>query len=83
LRSGQAQTKAPVAAAVFCKKAWSSVPSSYPAVAKGQIRPAQNHPVEALAIGEQILNSDSKTDPGHRLDCGSSRSRSTLPANRG
>jgi len=49
----------------FFKKAWSSASSS-PLVAKGQIALRRN-PVEALGIGEQILNSDPNSSPGHRL----------------
>src|SRR5882724_4622652 len=49
----------------FFKKAWSSASSS-PLVAKGQIALRRN-PVEALAIGEQILNSDPNSSGGHRL----------------
>jgi tetratricopeptide (TPR) repeat protein len=49
----------------FFKKAWSST-SSAPLVAKGQIALRKN-PVEALAIGEQILNSDPTSSGGHRL----------------
>ena len=49
----------------FFKKAFSSVGSS-PLVAKGQIALRKN-PVEALHIGEQILNNDANSSPGHRL----------------
>jgi tetratricopeptide (TPR) repeat protein len=49
----------------FFKKAWSSASSS-PLVAKGQLALRRN-PAEALAIGEQILNSDAASSAGHRL----------------
>src|ERR1700709_749026 len=49
----------------FLKRAWSSASSS-PLVAKGQIALRRN-PVEALSIGEQILNSDPNSSAGHRL----------------
>jgi len=49
----------------FFKKAWSSASAS-PLVAKGQLALRRN-PVEALQIGEQILNSDPTSGPGHRL----------------
>ena len=49
----------------FFKKAISSVGSS-PLLAKGQIALRRN-PAEALHIGEQILNSDPTSSPGHRL----------------
>lgn len=49
----------------FFKKAWSSASSS-PLVAKGQMALRKN-PAEALSIGEQILNSDPTSSPGHRL----------------
>jgi len=49
----------------FFKKAMRSASSS-PLVAKGQIALRRN-PVEALAIGEQILNSDPNSSGGHRL----------------
>jgi tetratricopeptide (TPR) repeat protein len=39
---------------------------SSPQIAKGQIALKRN-PVEALGIGEQILNSDPNSIPGHRL----------------
>src|SRR5262249_52276411 len=40
--------------------------SSAPLIAKGQLALKRN-PVEALSIGEQILNSDANSSPGHRL----------------
>lgn len=49
----------------FFKKAWSSASSS-PLFAKGQLALRKN-PVEALSIGEQILNSDPASSSGHRL----------------
>ena len=49
----------------FFKKAWSSASAS-PLVAKGQLA-LRRDPAEALLIGEQILNSDPNSSPGHRL----------------
>ena len=49
----------------FFKRALSSVSSS-PLIAKGQLALRKN-PIEALAIGEQILNSDPVNSGGHRL----------------
>jgi tetratricopeptide (TPR) repeat protein len=49
----------------FLKRALRSASSS-PLVAKGQIALRRN-PTEALNIGEQILNSDPTSSPGHRL----------------
>jgi tetratricopeptide (TPR) repeat protein len=49
----------------FFKKALSRAGSS-PLVAKGQLALRRN-PAEALAIGEQILNSDPNSSAGHRL----------------
>jgi len=60
-----AQSKKAGGGGGFFKKAWSSASSS-PLVAKGQIALRRN-PVEALAIGEQILNSDPNSSGGHRL----------------
>jgi tetratricopeptide (TPR) repeat protein len=60
-----AQVKKTGGSSGFFKKAWSSASSS-PLVAKGQIALRRN-PVEALHIGEQILNSDPGSSPGHRL----------------
>jgi tetratricopeptide (TPR) repeat protein len=60
-----AQSKKAGGGGGFFKKAWSSASSS-PLVAKGQLALRRN-PVEALAIGEQILNSDPSSSGGHRL----------------
>ena len=60
-----AQAKKAGGGAGFFKKALMSASSS-PLVAKGQIALRRN-PVEALSIGEQILNSDPNSSPGHRL----------------
>jgi tetratricopeptide (TPR) repeat protein len=49
----------------FMKKMWSSA-SSQPMVAKGEIA-LRNHPAEALAIAEQILNGDPTNSGAHRL----------------
>ena len=61
----QAQARKAGGGSGFFKKAWSSASSS-PLVAKGQIALRRN-PTEALHIGEQILNSDPTSSPGHRL----------------
>lgn len=61
----QAQAKKAGGGSGFFKKAWSSASSS-PLVAKGQIALRRN-PAEALNIGEQILNNDATSSPGHRL----------------
>jgi tetratricopeptide (TPR) repeat protein len=47
------------------KKLWSSA-SSQPLVAKGQLA-LRNHPVDALPIAEQILDSDPSNAGAHRL----------------
>jgi tetratricopeptide (TPR) repeat protein len=60
-----AQSKKAGGGGGFFKKAMRSASSS-PLVAKGQIALRRN-PVEALAIGEQILNSDPSSSGGHRL----------------
>lgn len=60
-----AQTKKSAGSSGFLKKAWSNASSS-PLIAKGQIALHRN-PAEALHIGEQILNSDPNSTPGHRL----------------
>jgi tetratricopeptide (TPR) repeat protein len=49
----------------FFKKMWSGASSS-PLVAKGQIALRRN-PIEALAIAEQILNSDPNSSAAHRI----------------
>lgn len=49
----------------FMKKMWSAA-SSQPLVAKGELA-LRSHPVEALAIAEQILNSDPLNSAAHRL----------------
>src|SRR4051794_13537028 len=61
----QAQANKSGGGSGFFKKAWSSASSS-PLVAKGQLALRRN-PVEALTIGEQILNSDAASSGGHRL----------------
>lgn len=49
----------------FFKKAWSSASSS-PQVAKAQFA-LRNHPAEALAIAEQVLNHDPANSLAHRI----------------
>jgi tetratricopeptide (TPR) repeat protein len=61
----QAQARKAGGGSGFLKKAFRSASSS-PLVAKGQIALRRN-PTEALNIGEQILNSDPTSSPGHRL----------------
>ncbi len=63
LRSAQAKRSG--GGGSFLKKAWSNASSS-PQIAKGQIA-LRRDPAEALNIGEQILNSDANSSPGHRL----------------
>jgi tetratricopeptide (TPR) repeat protein len=63
LRNAQAQKSG--GGGGFFKKVLSNT-SSAPLIAKGQIALKRN-PAEALGIGEQILNSDANSTPGHRL----------------
>jgi tetratricopeptide (TPR) repeat protein len=63
LRNAQAQKSG--GGGGFLKRAFSNTTSA-PLIAKGQIALKRN-PAEALNIGEQILNSDANSSPGHRL----------------
>jgi len=49
----------------FMKKMWNSA-SSQPIIGKGRLALA-NHPAEALAIAEQVLNTDPSNSGAHRL----------------
>ncbi|MEP6663790.1 MAG: tetratricopeptide repeat protein, partial [Verrucomicrobiota bacterium] len=59
------QFKKAGASSGFFKKMFSGASSS-PLVAKGQMT-LRNNPLEALNIGEQILNSDPNSSSGHKL----------------
>ena len=63
LRNAQAQKSG--GSGGFFKKAWSNASSS-PLIAQGQIALKRN-PVDALNIGEKILNTDANNSPGHRM----------------
>ena len=63
LRSAQAQKSG--GSGSFLKKAWSNTSSAH-LIAQGQIALKRN-PVDALNIGEKILNGDANSAPGHRL----------------
>jgi tetratricopeptide (TPR) repeat protein len=63
LRTAQAQKTG--GSGGFFKKVLSNT-SSAPLIAQGQIALKRN-PVDALSIGEKILNSDANSSPGHRL----------------
>ena len=71
----------------FFKKMLSGASSS-PLVAKGQIA-MRNNPASALAIAEQILNSDPNSSAGHRLvvasraGAGTAAHRHHVPGNSG
>jgi tetratricopeptide (TPR) repeat protein len=60
-----AQLKKAGGSSGFFKKAWNSASSS-PMVAKGQMA-VRKDPAEALAIAEQILNSDPTNSGGHKI----------------
>lgn len=59
------QFKKAGASSGFFKKVFSGASSS-PLIAKGQLA-MRNNPIEALNIGEQILNSDPNSSSGHKL----------------
>jgi len=64
LRAAQTK-KAGTGGSGFFKKVFSGAGSSH-LIAKGQLA-LRNNPVEALAIAEQIIASDSTSGPGHRI----------------
>ena len=65
LRSAQQGKSGGGGAGGFFKKAWSSASSS-PMVAKGQLA-LRKDPVEALAIAEQVLNTDPNNTGAHKI----------------